>query len=481
MRLLGFEIGSAKKATIPVKKAATPSTPELSGVIDSSRGGGWLRILESFPGAWQQNLEISRDDALSHFALFSCVTIISQSISKLGLRAVEKTGKASHRIWTEVEDVWLTPLLQKPSSYLNRIKFFQYWLQSKLIHGNTYALKRRDNKGRVVELYLLDPTRVRPMVTRTGAIWYECKTDNLSGLQEQELIPASEIIHDVYAALYHPLVGISPLTSSMLSAAQGIKIQQNAARFFGNMSRPSGFLTAPGEIADATAARLKASWEELYGGDNIGRVAVLGDALTYVPMQISASDSQLIEQLKISGEVICSAYHVPPFMIGIGTFPANTTPETLYLHFYNICLQPLIEELELCLDEGLEIADDLRPGVGVEIMTEGLLRMDTGARYKSHSDGISGGWMKPNEARLKEDLDWVDGGDTPYMQQQNYPLAQLAKRPPPTEGNNTPPPNGTTTAPAPSKSTKAVDEEEELPTDLALSVAAMILEEANRE
>jgi phage portal protein BeeE len=36
--------------------------------------------------------------------------------------------------------------------------------------------------------------------------------------------------------------------------------------------------------------------------------------------------------------------------------------------------------------------------------------------------------MKPNEARLKENLPPVEGGDTPYLQQQNWSLAQLDKR-----------------------------------------------------
>ncbi len=36
--------------------------------------------------------------------------------------------------------------------------------------------------------------------------------------------------------------------------------------------------------------------------------------------------------------------------------------------------------------------------------------------------------MAPNEARRREDLPPVDGGDTPYLQVQNYSLAALANR-----------------------------------------------------
>ena len=54
--------------------------------------------------------------------------------------------------------------------------------------------------------------------------------------------------------------------------------------------------------------------------------------------------------------------------------------------------------------------------------------MDPEARYKSHNEAIKGGWLAPNEARREEDMPDVDGGETPYMQQQNYSLAALARR-----------------------------------------------------
>ena len=41
---------------------------------------------------------------------------------------------------------------------------------------------------------------------------------------------------------------------------------------------------------------------------------------------------------------------------------------------------------------------------------------------------VGGGWMSPNEARAGENMKPVDGGDSPYLQQQNYSLAALAKR-----------------------------------------------------
>ena len=103
---------------------------------------------------------------------------------------------------------------------------------------------------------------------------------------------------------------------------------------------------------------------------------------------------------------------------------AATNVAALEQSYYSDCLQAPIEDLELCLDEGLEVPDDQ----GFEVDVDGLLRMDPAARYDAHTKAVAGGWMTPNEARAAENLPSVAGGDTPYLQQQNYSLGALAKR-----------------------------------------------------
>ncbi len=54
--------------------------------------------------------------------------------------------------------------------------------------------------------------------------------------------------------------------------------------------------------------------------------------------------------------------------------------------------------------------------------------MDTAARFDAWNKAVGGGWMSPDEARQRENMTPVPGGDTPYLQQQQYSLAALAKR-----------------------------------------------------
>lgn len=390
----------------------------------SGNGGWWPWIRESFTGAWQQNVEIRQDTVLAYSAVFACVTLIASDIGKLRPKLVQDSGNG---VWDEVtKGSPFLPVISKPNNYQNRIKFIEAWIVSKLVHGNAYVLKVRDNRQMVIKLYVLNPLRVKVLVAMDGSVYYELQSDPLSTIPDETLftVPASEIIHDTMVCLHHPLVGVSPIYACGLAATQGNSILQNSTKFFQNQSRPSGALTAPGSISDETAARLKAAWESNFGGENIGKLAVLGDGLKYEPMYVSATDSQLIEQLKMTAETVCSCFHVPGYKVGVGPMPMNNNVEALDQQYYSQCLQTLIESLELCLDEGLGLPDHY----GVELDLDGLLRMDTATLTSTLKEGVSGGMLSPDEARRKLGYGPVAGGATPYLQQQNFSLAALAKR-----------------------------------------------------
>jgi HK97 family phage portal protein len=390
------------------------------------RGNWWHPIIrEPFTGAWQRNLEQTRESILTFGAVYSCVTLIASDVGKLRLRLVEQD---SDGIWSEVKVPAFSPILRKPNKWQNRISFIQQWVISKLLHGNTYVLKRRDNRGVVVEMYVLDPTRVKVLVAPNADVYYEIRKDNLSGLQEDTVtVPASEIIHDMMPALFHPLCGVSPITACGLAASHGLTIQNTSARLFKNNSTPSGILTAPAGIDPETAKRIKEHWEQNFTGDNFARVAVLGDGLKYEKMSITYAEAQLMEQLKWDEKNVCTAFHIPPYMIGVGEMPTHNNIEALNQQYYSQCLQKLIESIELCLDEGLGLNDHKDHTYGTEFDLNDLLRMDTATKVKTAVEGLKGVFT-PNEARFLFDLKGIKGGDTVYMQQQNFSLEALAKR-----------------------------------------------------
>jgi HK97 family phage portal protein len=383
---------------------------------------GWIPIVfESFLGAFQQNVELSADVALAHPTVYACVTQIAADIGKLRLRLTEfKKG-----IWEEVDSPAFSPVLRKPNGYQTRQKFMEQWVISKLIWGNTYVLKERDSRQIVTGMHVLDPTKVQVLVSDNGSVFYRLSKDYLPDLETDiPTAPAYEIIHDTMECLFHPLVGIPPLFAGNLATLQGLNIQKASTAFFGNNSRPGGILTAPGVISQPTADRLKTEWETKFTGENAGKVAVLGDGLKYEPLAQTAVDSQLIEQLKWSDEKICSIFKVPPYKIYVGPMPTYDNAEVLDKIYYAGCLQRLIEGIEQLLDDGLSLPAKYE----TEFDLDDLMRMDSALQMRTAAEGVKAGIMAPNEGRRKLSLPPVKGGETPYLQQQNYSLSALDER-----------------------------------------------------
>lgn len=425
----------------------------LSGV-NTSRG--WLSIIgESFMGAWQRNITISRDTVLSFSAVFSCVTLIASDVSKLRMYVAQR---AKDGTWQEVAySAVFSDLLRRPNPYQNWMQFIETWILSKITRGNTYILKIRNRKGRVVRLYVMDPDRTSVLVSDAGEVFYRFMQDNLSEVDSSGLtVPASEVIHDRYNCFFHPLCGLPPLYASGLPATQGIEMQTASAKFFKNQARPSGMLTANGAISNETAERLKAAFEANYTGDNIGKLAVAGDGLKFEKITMTADETQMVEQLKLSADMVCATYHVPKYKV-MGEAPNYNNVESLDQQYYSQCLQPYIEAIEVLLDEGLNVPDNQWLTFDLDM----LLRMDSKTQMDVITSGVKGKVMSPNDGRKKLNLKSMPGGDNVFLQEQDYPMKLLADRAPPAD-KSTPAAAAPATpaTPPPAPAAKSVEEQE---------------------
>jgi HK97 family phage portal protein len=401
----------------------TKAAPALAPLTPSSAGWWpWGVVRESFTGAWQRNVEIRADTALSYYAVFACLRLVSTDMGKMTLRLVQEDNDG---IWSPVESPAFSPVLRKPNHYQTISKFVEYWILSKLMNGNTYVLLKRDNRNVVQAMHVLEPARVKPLVTETGDVYYEIQRDDLSGQREESIIVrASDIIHDTYITPFHPLIGISPIYACGLSAMHGLTIQNNSKDFFSNGANPGGILTAPGFIADETARRLLETVNSKKAGDTL----IAGDGLTFEKFTMTAVDAQLIEQLRMTAEHVCSAYGVPPYLVDIGPPPPYANFEPLLLKYHSQCIQSLTVNFEKSLEKGLGLTEKIEGRtLGTELDIDDLIWMDTLTRGDAAVK--SDGKLSIDEQRRKYyGLGPTKGGGSPMVQQQNYSLEALAER-----------------------------------------------------
>jgi HK97 family phage portal protein len=423
------ELSIFSALTAPRQKA----TGQLASV--ESRGGWWPIVREPWAGAWQHNVEITLDNVLTHPTLFAVVTRIATDVARQRLRLVQQHSDHPS-IWTEVQSPSFSPVLRRPNHYQIPMQFIESWVLSKCLNGNTYVLLVRDNRRVVQAMYVLDPQRVRVLVAPNGDVYYQLKRDDISQLpQEAYTVPATEIIHDRYNCLFHPLVGVSPIYASGLAAVQGLNIQNASTVLFANGAQPGGILVAPGAISKEQADRIKAYWDTNFAGDNAGKVAVLSDDMKYTPVApMKAVDSQLVEQLDWVSKAICEAFGVPLHMVMVIPSPTYNNVDALNRQYQTQTLHAYTKPIEDCLDFGLGLTtgDVAEKRYGTEFDVDDLMWMDVATRVKSAGEALTGG-LSPNEVRARfHGLGPVDGGETPYMQEQNWPLRLLADREIPT-------------------------------------------------
>ncbi|TKT43402.1 phage portal protein [Escherichia coli] len=234
---------------------------------------------------------------------------------------------------------------------------------------------------------------------------------------------AREVIHDRFNCFFHPLIGLPPVYAAGLAATQGI-IFRKIRRLFSEMRQAVGVIEIPGSITEENAKKLKSNWDSGYTGENAGKTAILSNGAKYNPTTFSPVDAQTVEQLKMTAEIVCSVFRVPAYKIGVGQPPSSDNVEALEQQYYSQCLQTLIESIELLLDEALETGEN----ESTEFDVTTLLRMDSERRMKTLGDAVKNTLLTPNEARKRENLPPLAGGDALYLQQQNYSLEALSRR-----------------------------------------------------
>jgi len=440
---------AAPKAQKPAAKktvtSARPTTPKRTrSAVGPARvpetGGGFLgTVREPFSGAWQMNRECTSQTALAFSGVYACVSTIADDVAKIPMTCKQVDD---HEIGLDAPDHWLPRLFRNPNPFQTRYQFVQQYVTCKLLTGNVYVVFKYDDRRVPTSMYLLDPRGVWPYITERGEVFYSLAQTRANGnalaqvppsdVQGQYMIPAAEMLHDRQMCAFHPLLGVSPLFAAGTSAATGWAIVNNSKAFFSNMSRASGVLTAPGKVSKETAERLSTKWRENFSQGNIGSVAVLGDGLKWDPLAMNAADAQLIDQLRWTIEDIARVFRVPLFMLGDLTKVTYRNSEQLARLYYQSTLQPQLESIELVFDKFFGFSRRTYSEFDVDAA---LFRTEIDTRFQAYQIALNSGVFSINEARAREGMEPVKGGEEPRVQMQYVPLSQ-ATAPAPVAAND---------------------------------------------
>jgi HK97 family phage portal protein len=351
---------------------------------------------------------VSEGGAMSVATVYACVRVLSETIASLPLNVYqEDEGASKRRVATNHAAYSL--LHDNPNDLMTSFIWREIAMSHTLLWGNHYSQIRWSGAGRVLELWPMLPWQVSPKWVDGGrARVYEVR----DGTGKMEL-KDDEVLH-IPALSFDGLQGMGPISKMREDIGLAMATREFGSRFFANDARPGVVLETPGTFNEQASKNLAESIAEKFSGlENKFKMLVLEQGVKMHTIQMPLEDAQFLETRKFQRTEICGAFRVPPYMVGDLTEANYNNMEQQDLGFAKHTIVPWCVRWEQELNRKLFVRGT---GYYAKFALQGLLRGDYRTRTEGYRSGIQAGWLTRNEARGFEELDPIDGLDTPLMQ-----------------------------------------------------------------
>ena len=398
----------------------------MAGPFNGMGEFGHMFSLGSMEDGWQRNLSVPYTDPSKVAIVYACVQAYSRAVSTCVMSHMrDQSGRQ-----VIIKDSWTARLIRKPNSYETWNQHIFNTVSELGFRGASVDLIVRDNRNVPVALHRMPSgswtIHIEPETKEVFYGW-SGNSDSLAPLQSPDyLIPERDIIHYRQHTPRHPLLGESPITAAALAMGINVALSQSEAAFFNQMRRPSGILSTDQNLNKEQMLRLRAAFDEQSKKWSAGGMPILSNGLKFQPISISSKDSQIIDAQNMSAIDICSVYAIPLPIVSRLEGATFNNSETLIGFWLATGLGSVLENLEQSINRAFGFYDGITEDY-VNFDTASLLRSDAKSQVDTLTRGITGGLFAPNEARGKVNLPNVPGGDTVFLQQQNFPIDLLAQ------------------------------------------------------
>lgn len=348
---------------------------------------------------------VSRDTSLGYPAVWRGVNLISGDVAKLPLetyRVRPDGGKdradthPAHRL-----------LKISPNSEMTPFVFKQTLTAHALLTGNGYAWILRKGSGDAAELIPLNPDSTWPY-RENGRLLYLTTYEGGSF----KLLPEN-VLH-IKGLGFDGLCGYSVVQKLQESLGLGLALQRYGSVYFKNNGRPGMVVELPHALKDAEAVeRFKRAWGEANEGvDNAHKVKLLEAGAKLSMFQVKNDEAQFLQSREFEIRQIANVLGCPPHKLGDSSRVAYNSLEQENQSYLDDCLDPrLVNWEEECEVKLLRTAEHEGHTHIIEFTRQALVRANLSERYAAYQIGVNSRIILPNEARIKENMNPIPGGD----------------------------------------------------------------------
>ncbi len=328
-------------------------------------------------------------------AVYACTSAISSALAYIPALVYRRDAQGNR---IEAGNHALARLTrQGVNAQMTWPEFIEHLVASALLAGNGLAEIITNQRGQVAGLEFIPWSRVSVEYLASGRLAYDI-ADPLGKGRAKRLLQG-EVLH-LRDRTDDGLIGRSRLSRAGETVA-GVAAANTFARgFLDRGGYPSGVLSYPGVMNAETKAEIQRGFAARHTGtQNVGRVLVLDNGLTWTTAAISPEDAELLESRKFGIEEICRLFQVPPPLVQDYSHNTFTNSETAGRWFAQFTLAPWARKLEA------EFARSVFPansGLELEFDLSGFLRGDPKTRWDAHKIAIETGVLDADEVRHVE-------------------------------------------------------------------------------
>ncbi len=353
---------------------------------------------------------VTERGALRNATFFRATNLISSAIGMLPLNLHQMKANGDRE---KAKDHPVYRLLrQRPNGYQTPLEFKAYMQGRALLHGNAYAYKVK-SAGKIVALVPMDPCKVDASLGDDWRMSYKWTRKN-GGIVT---LSADEVFH-----LRAPFSSDGVTGEGLLKvAAEALGLagaaDDAAARLLRNGAYVGGVLQHPKSLSQPAIDRLRQQFEERHSGtENAGKWLVAEEGLEAKPFGMSGRDAQGLEQRKHQAEEVSRYTGVPRPLLMFDETSWGSGIEQLGLFFVTYCLLPWFVAWEEAISRDLLTEAESRT-LFAKFKEAALLRGSLKDQAEFFAKALGGpgaaGFMVPNEAREKMDMNHIADGDKP--------------------------------------------------------------------
>lgn len=351
---------------------------------------------------------VNVDTALGVPAVWAAVNFIAGTIAGLPLHVYRKDeGGGRSKVESDLSLILHDVINEDMSSF----EWRKYSFEQVLTGGRAVTYIERNGLGQIVNLYPLDPTKVRVERLLDGRKIYRVNA---------RVYESSEILDLPFMLKANMTDARGPISQNKDAIGMAIAASRYGSKAFQSGGIPPAVLQGPfqsGAAANRASEDVAATTAKLAREGRPIMALPLGHELKTIGF--TPENMQLLELQRFSIEQIARIYSLPPVFLQDLTHGTFSNTEQQDLHFVKHTVKRWVEQFEQEMNlKFFGRGSDFY----VEFNVDGLLRGDLKSRMEAYATSIQNGIRTPNEVRAIENMEAKDNGDDLLIQGATVPL-----------------------------------------------------------